>query len=179
MPMTCRIDFQDHVISQELLALVSEWNKALTQPQHVFPFMQWCKRKSSTICYLIRCSIPVFAAIAAYAYFVDLSAGFDLSAALTASQLTVTIRWLAMSAAFIFIASRFAAFITHTVERSLGRFGRFQAIELTKGDQNRQTKLMAKNSRSFWKFIACGAIAIVWNVVGGVLTAIMLRKVQQ
>jgi len=178
MPMTCRIDFQDHVISQEVVSLVADWNKSLPQPQHVFPFMQWFKRKSNAICHLIRCSLPALLAIVSYVFFLNRSASFKPDSALTAGQLLFTVRWLAMTVAAIFLSCRVAAFLARVIERNLARFGQFQAIEITKGDQNRQAKLMAKNSQSFWKFIASSILALIWNIAGGVLTAILLERPQ-
>jgi hypothetical protein len=178
MPMTCRIDFQDHVVSQEVLSLVSDWNKALNTPQHVFPFMQWAKAKHHRFTPIIRYSIPVFASIAAYAYYVHLSAPWENNAPLATVLLTSTVRWLAGTVALLFLSCQLGKYLANMTERSLGRFGRFHALEITKGDVNRQTELLAKNTRSFWNFIGSGAIAVLWNLVSAVLAALMIRKVQ-
>jgi hypothetical protein len=62
------------------------------------------------------------------------------------------------------------------VEKSLSRFGRFHVFDITKGDRNKQTTLMATNSRSFLNFITGGGVAILWNIVSTVLAAILLKK---
>ncbi len=178
MPMTCRIDFQDHVVSQEVLALVSEWNKGLNTPQHVFPFMQWAKSKHHRITPIIQHSIPVLAAIAAYCYYLRMSHPWATDTTVSPLLVTATVRWLAGTVAVLFLSCQVGKYLAGTVERSLGRFGRFQAVEITKGDSNRQTELLAKNARSFWKFLGAGAIAILWNIVSAVLAAMMIKKVQ-
>ena len=175
MPMTCRIDFQDHVISQEVLTLVSEWNKGLNIPQYVFPFMIWIRKRHKIISSLIRNTIPIFGAVAIYSLYIKISTPWHQEVPITSHELTSTIQWLVGAAAFLFVAYKIGRYLGGIFDKSLARFGNFHATEITNGDRNRQTKLMARSSRSFWKFIASGSIALLWNILGAIIAFLMLR----
>lgn len=81
--MSTRIDFVDHILSQELLDLISKWNIGLRIPEHVFPFMKWVKQKADHICGFVRRSLRVLTAAACFSYFVNFSRHIAKSAALT------------------------------------------------------------------------------------------------
>jgi hypothetical protein len=166
MPMTCRIDFQDHVVSQEVLALVSEWNRGLGEPQGILPALMWCKRHSHRISAWLSRSMPVFAGFALYAYYGQQFAALATpTGPATAALLGFTAKWVACFAALVLASFLVGEAVGSAVGRNLDRFGRFAVLQITNGDQKRQTELLARNTRSVWVFVLNGLGAVLWNVV--------------
>ena len=174
MPISCRIDFQDHVISQEILALVKEWNKGLNKPQGNLPYLEWFKKHGNFLAAVIRNIIPIFTASAVYAFYWNISNEWTSSEALTIGILEHTVHWVVVSVAILFLSTKIAGYIAKKVMNELSNFGRSHAMNITKGDFNRQNKLMARNSRSFWRFIMGGVITILWSSIAGIITAKLL-----
>lgn len=174
--MIARIEFTDHILSQELLDLISKWNKGLRSPEYIFPFMQRIKANSEKIRYAIRHSIPLFSAIACFGYYYNYSQKIVQNAPVTGEIFTETIMWLVVSAVILFLSNILGKVLGRYSDMHLKSFGKFTAIELTKGDRNRQTELQAKNSNSFYKFFAYSIFALLWNIIGGVIAALLMQQ---
>jgi hypothetical protein len=105
-----------------------------------------------------------------------MSASWGKDTPLATLYLTSTVQWLVSASALLFVSCKVGQYLAEVVDRSLVRFGRFHAIAITRGDHNKQTRLIAGSSRSFWKFVASGATAILWNIIGTILAAIMIKN---
>jgi hypothetical protein len=171
---TCRVDFVDHLLSRELLAIVSNWHRSCRKPEAVMPFIQKLKKRSRTIRNVITNSVTVFTVATAAAYFYRWSASLASGGALTGEQFRDTISLLAGIAGFLYLAWLLGRWLAARAESYLERFGRFHLFELTSGDSNRQTELNAKNQNALMKFGVTALAALLWNVVGGVVTAWLL-----
>ena len=174
--MSTRIDFVDHIISQELLDLVSKWNKGLRTPEYVFPFMKWVKYKTDAICRIVRKSVPTLTVAVCFSYFINYSQHLDKEAPLTGTIFTASVLWVMTSIILIYLSAIIGRWLASYIKKQLNRFGRFTSLELTKGDKNKQTEFLAKSRNSFWKFASSSLVALTWNVVGGIVTAILLKK---
>lgn len=176
VPMSCRVNFVDHILSEELLDLVSKWHKGLRSPEFVFPFMKKIKRHSDQIQELIRNSIPALSAIACFGYYFRYARRLESNSAVTAEMLTDTVLWLALSCAIIFISLLISKTVAGYVDKQLHRFGAFTVFQITNGDKKKQTRLQARSQNSYLKFIASSIFALLWNIISGVITAFLLKE---
>jgi len=175
-PVSCRIDFTDHVISQELMNLVSEWNKGLSTPQYIFPIMKKFKAHSDLIAKAVNTSIPILTGLACFAYFHHATHNLTAQDPASVGMIRDTVIWLAVSAFSLFLANRLSATVAERIKTLLFHFGRFTVFSLTKGDFARQDELMVNGTRTLYRFLAMSCLAILWNVVGGIVTVVLLGK---
>lgn len=175
VPISCKINYTDHVISQELMSLVSEWNKGLGKPEYVLKFMTWFKKKSTSIVNWIERSIPILMGLACFAAYSNLTAHYPHEAPACAGLINTAMYWLLGTAAVLFLSIKLSSDLADYVRTQIVRYGTTTVFSITNGDLNRQNELMAKSTRIFYKFIASSIFAILWNVIGGIITAIMIK----
>ena len=174
-PMSCRVDFADNILSQELLALVSRWNSSRRTPEIILPILERVKKYAEKIRVAIKNSLPLICAIFCFAYYWNRYHNIDPNAVATAGLLRNTVLWLVVSCAAVFFTFKLARWLSIFSYSHIQRFGRFTIFEITRGDENKQNQLAAKSRNSVWKFAASTIFALVWNIVGGILTAIILK----
>jgi hypothetical protein len=174
--MTTRIDFVDHILSQELLDLVSKWNKGLPTPEYVFPLINWAKDKKDIICNIVRKSLPALTTAMCFSFFISYSQHLDKKAALTTAILTDTVLWGMVSVIIIFLSLVAGRSLSSYINKQLSRIGRFASLELTRGDKNRQVKLLARSKNSLLKFAGTSFATLIFDVVAAVIAAILLKK---
>lgn len=174
-PMTCRVDFADQLLSQELLAIVASWRKALREPVPVVPFFRRLLKKASLVVQVTQNSVLLMSTLAACAAFFRWSRPATPEVALTAGAFRDNLLLLAALGIFLYLSRGLGRWLGSRAHEYLHRLERFSLFELTAGDSNRQTALSAKSRNAGLKFIASSALALLWNVVGGVLTALFLR----
>jgi hypothetical protein len=118
---TCRVDFVDHLLSSELLAIVSTWHRSCRKPEAVVPFIKTVKKRSTQITKLIRASVIMFAGIAVAAYFYKRSVPLASASALTGEQFRNTIALLAVIALFLYFAWGFGRWLADRAKGYLAR----------------------------------------------------------
>jgi|GEM_PF-2591925 len=170
-PMTCRVDFVDHLLSQELLSIVSNWHGCCRKPEPVMPLIEKIQRHAIELGNTIQTSVLVFAVLVSGAYFYRWSAPFATPTPMPGVVFRSMVLLLAGIGLFLYFARGVGRWLAGRVQHYLGRFGRFHIFELTSGDSNRHTTLNAKSRNAFIKFVAAAAAALLWNVVGGLFTA--------
>ncbi len=172
--MSVRIDFVDFILGQEMLDLVSRWNKGLRTPSFVLPSLLWAKRHVELISAIIRRSIPLFTIASSFSYFLRLTREMTGNGYVSIDIFKNTIMWGIVSIIVVLASWAIGRFLSTIVHKQLYKLGRFSAIEFTRGDANRQTKLIAKNTNSVWKSIAGAAVALILNIIGGIITVFLL-----
>jgi len=169
VPMCCRVDFVDPMLSQELMNIVSDWNKGRPSPEYVFPIIKKIKKHSELIGFILRYSIPILSIVACIIYYWNKTHNLDLSLPATTSLIVSSILWLVTTSTVLFITAGIGYLISVYIRRQLYSFGRFTIFNLTKGDNKRQADLEAKSKNSFWKFLISGCFAILWNIVAAIV----------
>lgn len=174
-PMSCRVDFDDNILSQELLAMVSRWNASRRTPEIILPILEKVNKRADKIRSGIKYSLPLICAVVCFAYYWNQYYNIDPSAVATAGLIRNTVLWLVASSAAVFFTYLLARWLSVFSYLHIQRFGRFTIFEITRGDENKQNKLAAKSRNSMWKFAASTIFALVWNIVGGIITALILK----
>ena len=87
-----------------------------------------------------------------------------------------TVYWLLATALIIFLSIKFSADLAGYIQKQLARYGKSTVFAITNGDHIRQNELIAKSTRTFYKFIGTSVFAIIWNIVGGIIAAILMKN---
>lgn len=175
VPVSCRIDFSDQIISQELMNLVSEWNKGLPSPEYLLPIMKFFKIHEGKIRKFVSRSLPVAVGFVGYSYYCKQSSGLNLSAGVSVEYVKLTVNSIAVSALMIYLSSKFGIDLSNYISNNLRKFGNFNVFNITKGDDLKQGRLIARSTRSLYSFAAYSLFAIALNVAGGILTAVLWK----
>jgi len=165
-PMSCRVDFVDNILSQELIALVSNWNKTLRSPEAAFPILLKLRNHDDLFSSLITHLIPLLTAFGYVGWFYS-----KYHSQREALDLFILGIWLLGSFFVIRISKLLAGWLSRFCARQLNRIGRFTVFELTQGDSNAQNRFSARSSGALWKFVGGVTSAIVYKVTALVVSA--------
>lgn len=173
-PMSCRIDFSDPIVSQELLDLVARWHRARRSPEASIPGLGVIRKYHRPFVRAINIYTPVFTTLLALValYRAVVHAGAD---AIVTNQFLATSLVLLGGALVLVVASiNVSKWIGAYIESLVVGIRRTHVLEFTNGDRNYQTKLFAQSQRSIWRFLGAGAISVLWNVFAAALSCAWL-----
>lgn len=159
-PIVTRVDFVDRVLADELLFLVEEWVKTLreseVQKTPLMLLLQKNKAKvASFMSWFTNIVIMCTSVIITGNYIIKLS--FKTVGDITSVDLIKIIYALFIcSAAWIF-GKKLVGRLTDTLFEKLRLYGENALFNITKGDKNRQDRIIRKEKQS--------KKAIVWNLV--------------
>jgi len=157
----CKIDFFEGRFSGELLAVVSEWVKALPRAEPTFELARWLRKYSESITSFIYGSFPPLVLLSS----VGLWIGF-LSTEMTTS-IKVAVAWILLTN-FAFLLGRYGAKTFNlTFQRNLRRICDVPVFLITAGDNNKMTRYLATSQRSLYYLVFSGLIYGFFNTVGG------------
>jgi len=168
-PMSCKIDFGDAVISRELLDMVARWQKGLRKPEVGVPGFGFIQKHASKTLWALRHSIVPVTFLVSIAVLYFGVVGKNPSGAVTNGYLAKALVGTCLVIGAMRFASWFRAVLEEFLTSQAQRIGELHTIELTNGDRNKQTELMGQAQRSFYKFIAAGFVAILWNLCSTLL----------
>lgn len=170
VPIICRVDFVNHVLSKELLAIVDEWVKGLPQPSVADSWFSWFEKHEEFVTAALRYSAPVVAGVAAYMslgyLFIDSLAGgqpISLDDSLTIS------RWALASILAVYLIDKGSNLIAHKAYESIQKYGSYKMFQLTNGDNAGSQKMQKRNNRQVRNFLINLSISLTINVIGGVI----------
>jgi len=170
VPIICRVDFVNHVLSKELLAIVDEWVQGLPQPYVVSSWFSWLEDHHALTLNFLRYSSPLIAGIAAY---MSLDYLFATSTALgspvsLADSLLIA-KWALASILIVYLIDKASSVISHKAYEAIQKYGSYKMFQLTNGDSAGAQKLNERNNRQVKNFLVNLAISLVINVIGGVI----------
>jgi hypothetical protein len=174
-PITCRVDFINALLAQELVNRVGEWHKARQKPSFHESILHKVYRRRDIITHLLHYSLPVIVALLACAILPSLFAGRPLNSALQLSDLIVGMYWLVGLAVGVFVIERLSKWIANKAGGSLSSAARFALFRLTHGDRNLQSKYDAQNRTDIRQFALAAAGNVVLNIIAGVVTIWLFR----
>jgi len=163
--MSCKVDFSEPMISQELLDIVAGWNRARRSPESSLPGLKWCCHRSHHIANIIRKITPIITFGALLAYYSNYANKFDSSQPATHGFMAYSLIWLSLALISFYVSGYMAKKVGDKIEKSLNGMLRFHVFEITHGDKQRLTKMAAETSKSFWKFIGSGLLSLLWNII--------------
>ncbi len=105
VPMSCRVDFVDPLLSQELMNIVSDWNKGRPSPEYIFPIMKKFKRHSAKIAAFVRYSVPALSVAACGTYYWTKTSNLELSVPASTAIVVNSVLWVAGTGAILFVTA--------------------------------------------------------------------------
>jgi hypothetical protein len=170
VPMSAQIQFVDHVVAQELLDIISRWNKALPSPENSFPkiikFLKRHKIKIGNGIEHITTIVSFGIILSSISYYAK---KINLNGPILNVQFVMFSRWLILSILFLYLAGNFGEWLSSVFKKNISFYGSFSPIVLTSGDEQRRLTLMAKNQRSLYKFSGSMLVDLIINLAGGFL----------
>lgn len=170
-PVVCRVDFISHLMSQELIGLVEEWNKGLPQPPGATGWLVWLRKRSTLLFRFIRYSTPLLAGFAAAAALGQVMKGQNSEAPITLSQMKELLSWVVYVAMAVYVAEKFATWLARVAHESLENSNRHTMFTVSNGDDIRARAFREKNNRLIWRFVCASGFSFALNVLAGILTA--------
>jgi hypothetical protein len=163
-PMSCKVEFSDPSIGQELLDLIARWHKGRKKVEVVVPGVNFVKKNRKTIFRSISFSIPTFtfgAALSIVYYSVSRN---GLAAPIDNQALSVGLVATCCCIASWRMATVFCEWFCEWLDSNVRSVMKMHTIALTNGDRIKQDQLFGGSKRSFIKFISGGVGALLWDV---------------
>jgi|TARA_R100001132_G_C3268779_1_gene91108 hypothetical protein len=168
-PMSCRVDFSDPIISQELLDLVARWHKGRRSLESFIPGLTFIRAHHSKFSGFIKFFTPMLMATLALVALYQAAVTAGLDSAVTNEFLIKSLGLFGISIATVLLSVHVSKLVGKYIERAVTNIGRTHALEFTNGDRNHQTKLLARSKRSLANFLIAGGMSILWNVLAAAL----------
>lgn len=172
-PMVCRVDFISHVIGQELIALVEEWNASLPSPQVDSSWIHKIEYRGEAIAKIVRYSTPIVLTFVCLAALRFGARGFEASASLTIESAVMLMQWMFVSLLVLYSSEKLSEWLGRRCAKALHDYGRFVPFGLTSGDREAQLALEKKNKSIAWQFVVTATSSLVVNIAATILAAML------
>lgn len=173
-PVMCRVDFIDHLMSEELINIVEKWVDSRKRPDFITPTKTFLKKWKRRIAELIHYSTPTLTTAATISVLYNITCKLGLSSNVTVLHMRDLMAWLMLSLTTIFISTLIGKYIASKAYTGIDNYGQFLTFSITNGDKNRQSEITKKNSRNMAMFIINCCISLILNIVAGIITFYML-----
>ncbi len=174
-PVICKVDFVNHLLADELINLVAEWNKGLKEADEINNKLLFVKQHPRSIVFITRNLMPLMAIIV-------LIAGFNsyLDYLKIATLAEMTIQYIQNIAIYVTVScitynlvKVLGQMLTRSVIESASNYGEIRTFNITRGDINRQEKLDKKNEKYVQRVHRGIGLTIIINILCGVISTIL------
>lgn len=174
-PVICNVSFVNHLLSEEIINIVDEWNKGLTLASDINPKFKLFRRHKLAVAR----SVDFFTRFAGILLIVS-SLNFILYkfniqniSELTIKHLQLFIISLGTTYLFFELVKKLATSLASNMMESISEYGDICTFNLTKGDIERQNIITAKNKR-YENSIKRGLlVTILVNIICGIITSLI------
>ncbi len=173
--MSCRVDYVDSLLSKELLAVVSSWNKALRSTSFNFPGIEFISKYENSISLIIKYSIPLFFSLLIFSMYLNFTQPESPQSAPSSYFMRENIIWLFGMVVGFYSSVVLGRFISRYSTVKIYEIQRSDMFELTNGDQNKITNSYSKKSKSIWKLIGTVALTLLTNATAGIIAIIYYK----
>lgn len=173
---TGRVDFISHRLADELLEVVRVWNEALRQPKGACGLLPTLERFDSWIARGIHLFLPLIGVFLALGVLDMLNRGWTANDTSGHDSGIAIAKWLLISIVSIFSALRISHFLAGRIYGAINSYGAYNVFNLTRGDENAAKKADEANRKALRSFWWNAGLAIVLNVVAGIVTWWILPK---
>jgi hypothetical protein len=162
-PVVCRIDFINHILSDELMRIVEGWHKSRIKPLQSTPYKYLDDNKSS-IARIVHYSIPFFATlIVAGILHKYMLINYQGTAQITIGIMKEFMFWLLGSYLIIVFSNQtLGHWLGSRIYTAIDKYGEHAIFDFTNGDKNKQREVEQNNRNSIKQFVSSliGTIAI-------------------
>ena len=169
-PCHCRVDFINHILSQELINVVEEWNKSRSQPTTQAGFYHYLKKIKIWIARAIHYSLPLCGALIALSFLHNSTSQLNLEASPSLEDMRNMLYWLTGISFAVIILTKLGHNIANKAYVALSNYGKTAIFNITNGDRNYSLELEKRNQNSVRKFFFTAIVALVINVIGGLIS---------
>lgn len=170
-PIVARVDFINHILSKELLAIVGDWSKALRSPIDDIGFRKFLKNQAEKIQYCVSKLLPVLTVFAILILARFMFPGEDVEQPATLQSIRVAFTWFFGAAVLVALTAEASKKLGATVYRNLRSSSEYTVFQLTKGDENEQEHLNKINKKFYRRFMLTGASSLALNILAGFIVA--------
>ncbi len=175
VPCFARVDFINHILSDELLMIVEKWNEARKLVPCVSSFWSWLKKNDSNVARIIHYLMPFFGIILGLAILHKYVDGFPQSSQITTIFVRNLMYWLLLTGVGILGLNIIGNFLGSNVYRAINRYGKFHIFALTNGDSNKALRISSTNRRLTLKFVSASVVALVWGTLSSIVATILCK----
>lgn len=170
VPIVCRVDFVNHILSKELIAVVDEWVHGLPEPVVANSWFTWFEGNDELFCSVLRYSAPI---VAGFAAFMSLGLVFpdpdNPGSPITLQDSLTLAHWALVSLIMLYIVDKGSKFISRKSYEAIQQYGSFKMFHLTNGDDISAQKLAERNTRQIRNFLVSSGFSLILNIVAGVI----------
>ncbi len=171
-PIVARVDFVDRVLADELLFLVEEWVKTLRESElqktPMMLFLQKNKAKiSSLLSWFTNIVVMCTSVVSAGNYIIKLP--FDTVGELSPGDLVKIVYALFICAATWIFGKKIIGRLTDALFEMLRLYGDNALFNITKGDKNRQDKIIRKERQNKKAIFLNLLFTICINILCGII----------
>ncbi len=176
-PVVCRIDFINHVLSDELMRIIENWHKALIKPLFNYSSARFLSKHRDTIARVIHYSIPFFATIIAAGILNKyVSTVYQPNIQVSIGAMKSFMFWLLGSAVGItFLNQTLGHWLGSKAYNAIEHYGSHSIFDFTNGDKNKRKKLEQKNKSSLRNLFFSISGAIVINLISSIIAYFLFR----
>lgn len=169
-PVICRVDFINHLLSDELINIVQKWVDSRKDAPTISTTSAWLKGHKEPIARVVRYSLPVLIAFLSAAFFYRSTRVFDPTAPATVELLVFSMYWILASGVSIHVFSVFGQSLGSKIFAAIGNYGAHSMFELTNGDKNQKQKFESKNRKELQRFLINAIVSIVLDIIAAGLS---------
>ncbi len=169
-PCHCRVDFINHILSQELINVVEEWNKSRLQPATRVGLCHYLKKIRVWIARAIHYSLPLCGVLLALSFLHNFTSQLNIEASLSLEDMRNMLYWLTGTSFAVFILTKFGHWIAKKAYTALADYGKSAIFHITNGDRNYNLELENRNQNSIRIFFLTSICTLIMDVIGGLIT---------
>ena len=170
-----RVDFISHRLSDELIDIVSIWNKSLHQPSSEVGWFSKLRKFDDSIARIIHYSVPVFMTGMSLAILGHVIPNDSMTTPVSSEILIMACRWLLVSFLGLYVFTQLSKNIAGKCYRIINEYNSISPFLLTRGDENRRSKTNEKNKKKVNKFILNAGFTVFLNIIAGIITWKLLK----
>jgi len=175
-PIICRVDFINHLLSDELINIVEKWVASRRKPYFINPTTRWLKIHSQRIKRFTTYSFPFFISILFLSILGYIANQFDQNTIINVKIFKYFFYWAFFSGVSIPLSFLLGKYIGNLIYKSIDNYGRYRMFEITNGDKNELEKFKSKDKGLIRKFVFSSFLSIILNLIAAYLSYIFFKS---
>ncbi len=176
IPMTCRVDFVNNILSRELLNLISEWHSTLVYDEIEKSFFSKVRENRDKISPLIKYSIPLSFLLVFFSYHFNYTRGIIEGATATVSYIDHVYYLTIISLFVVFIGIKISNWISDKTNNKLKYYNmRHHTFKITSGDILFHKKIQKNNKSIIRDTLISYSVSLILNILAGIIVFYMFN----
>jgi len=163
-PCCVRVDFISHILADELIKIVGDWNRNLEKPEHLHKIKKFFRSKRFHIARFIHYSFPCFGAVLGLLLINKYFHSLLPEKMINILDVTYIINYLSVTVLVSFVLLRLGYNIASKAFSSLEKLDENHFFNITNGDKKRAEEIKFKNNNSLTKSISMFVITFLYDL---------------